>query len=384
MRKKTADCGFARHPAACGFALRLPAACGFALLLLSAGCGGRIETGYGRRAGPGATGSVNGTAVLGEMFEQVGHKVFSWRRLSPKLQERADCIVWFPDDFEPPSADVRRWLDQWLSERPGRTLIYVGRDFDAAGWYWDTIAPTAPEEQQAEIRRRAVKDKSDFNARRAAMPKSKDCDWFTLDSQPPRRKVRSLQGQSEWHRDMDPAKLDVELGCRFLPTTDTEVLLESEGDMLIGYRRWHRSQVIVVTNGSFLLNLPLVNHEHRKLAGKLIDKIGPPSQTVVFLESGSDGPPIRDDDPLASPPTGVEIFNVWPTNWILLHLAAVGVIFCCWRFPIFGRPYEPRPDSPSDFGKHIDAMAALLERTGNHGYARTRLLHYQQTTKRGE
>ncbi len=34
-----------------------------------------------------------------------------------------------------------------------------------------------------------------------------------------------------------------------------------------------------MANGSFLLNLPLVNHEHRKLAGKLIDAVGPPGKT---------------------------------------------------------------------------------------------------------
>ena len=48
------------------------------------------------------------------------------------------------------------------------------------------------------------------------------------------------------------------------------VLLESEGDLLAGIvhrQGWMGSQVIVVANGCFLLNLPLVNHQHRQLAG---------------------------------------------------------------------------------------------------------------------
>ena len=38
------------------------------LLLASAGCNQDLETEYGQRSAPGATTSVNGTAVLGEMF----------------------------------------------------------------------------------------------------------------------------------------------------------------------------------------------------------------------------------------------------------------------------------------------------------------------------
>jgi len=33
---------------------------------------------------------------------------------------------------------------------------------------------------------------------------------------------------------------------------------------------------VLVNNGSFLLNLPLVNLEHRKLAARLIGASGPP------------------------------------------------------------------------------------------------------------
>ena len=83
-------------------------------LLASAGCDQDLDTTYGQRQGPGASLSVNGTAVLGEMFAQAGHKVSSWEVLSPRLKRRADCIVWFPDDFRPPSKKVRSWLVKWL------------------------------------------------------------------------------------------------------------------------------------------------------------------------------------------------------------------------------------------------------------------------------
>ena len=102
------------------------------LLLLLAGCSRDIETVYGQREGTEASTSVNGTAVFADMFTLAGHRVSSWHMLSPRLQQKADCIVWFPNDFQPPSDDVRHWFEDWLSDKPDRTLIYVGRDFDAA------------------------------------------------------------------------------------------------------------------------------------------------------------------------------------------------------------------------------------------------------------
>ena len=52
-----------------------------------------------------------------------------------------------------------------------------------------------------------------------------------------------------------------------------EALLATEDDVdivtRVTRRSWHGGQIVVVANGSFLLNLPLVNHEHRKLADKL-------------------------------------------------------------------------------------------------------------------
>ncbi len=162
------------------------------------GCGqGGIDSAYGQRNAPGEFRSVNGTAVLGEMFQQAGHKVLSWRLLSPRLYERADCIVWFPDDFEPPGNDTREWLEQWLRDQPGRTLIYVGRDFDAAAWYWDKIDPHVPKEQRAEFLNRRAAAKTDFRVERGQIPESEDCQWFTVEQKYKPRKVATLDGQPQ-------------------------------------------------------------------------------------------------------------------------------------------------------------------------------------------
>jgi hypothetical protein len=349
--------------------------------VLAAGCSRDIETAYGQRKGPGASQSVNGTAVLGEMFEQAGHKVFSWHALSPRLADRADCIVWFPDDFEPPGDDVCDWLERWLGAAPGRTLIYVGRDFDAAAWYWKKVQSGAPAEQLAELKRRLAEARRDFRSLRRLSPGRKDCPWFTVDDQYRPRKVRSLSGDSRWLGQIDPERLAIELNGRIVPGPTAQVLLESEGDLLVSRDPRSDSRLIVVANGSFLLNLPLVNHEHRKLAGKLIDQVGPPGQTVVFLESDAGGPPIRSEDPTARTPSGLEILLLHPLSWIFVQFAIVGVLFCFSRWPIFGLPRELEVESTADFGKHVRALAELLERSRDQAYAMDRFLHYQEVTK---
>jgi hypothetical protein len=107
------------------------------VLFAVAGCREHIDTTYGRSSGFGQQ-SVNGTAVLADMFQRAGHAVSTRSTLSPVVRRKADCVVWFPDDFSPPRAEVRAWLESWLEDpaHPGRTLIYVGRDFDAAADYW--------------------------------------------------------------------------------------------------------------------------------------------------------------------------------------------------------------------------------------------------------
>jgi hypothetical protein len=350
--------------------------------LLAAGCDEDLNTIYGQRQGPGS-GSINGTAVWAEMFEKAGHTVVSMRLLSPRLRKRAEAIVWVPDNFDPPSDEVRDWLEKWLSEGTGRTLIYVGRDFDAAPWYWEQVAPKAPTALQAEIARRRQSAQGVYDVERSTTTPMQSCPWFTIDRSNKPHSVHALQGDAPWTDAIDGSKLDIRLHGRIVPAPDAEVLLKSKNDVLVSSRPVGNGRLIVVVNGSLVLNGPLVNHEHRKLAGMLVCQIGPPRKTVVFLESAG-GPPIVDKDPHLAYPGPMEIFHVWPANWILLHLLVLGVLFCFFRYPLFGRPREPKPEPTSDFGKHIDALASLLAKTRDHAYANARLAQYQQIKERGK
>ncbi|MHB8899382.1 MAG: hypothetical protein ACYC6Y_11595, partial [Thermoguttaceae bacterium] len=231
------------------------------LLPLLAGCGiTHLQDEYGRRNGPAAFASVNGTAVLSDMCEARGHTVFSWPVLSPRIQDRADAIVWFPDDYEPPAGDVQNWLERWLKAKPGRTLVYVGRHFDAEAWYWENVETGGlPAEQRSEIGRRRKEARREFGVAIKPLAKPEDHDWFTLDGRHRHRRITSLEGEERWTGGIDPARTAIELNTRMEPPADAEIVLASGGEAIVYRVPMRQSRLIVVANGSFLLNAPLAN-----------------------------------------------------------------------------------------------------------------------------
>lgn len=405
----------------------IDAVAGFGLVLLLAGCAAtEIDTTYGKRRGAQGGASVNGTAVLADLYEAAGHRVWTWRRMSPKLQEFS-TIVWFPNDFQPPTREQRAFVEEWLYSEPNRTFVYVGRDYEASITYWRTVQPQAPPAQAMEIARRLATAQSNHDAARTRIPKDESFDWFVSRGPSPPRAVPDLQGP--WSEGIDAAKTEIEQATRLTVPDETQIdawkgraefywegrpeftpLLRSGDDVLvtqITHDEWAGSQLIIVQNGSFLLNLPLVNHEHRKLAGKLISASEP--GRVAFLESGPGGPLIFDHEPDNELPTGIEVFTVWPLGFILMHLAVLGILVCISIFPIFGRARSVLagteiqeaagnalapaavagdPESTSatviraDFGQHITALGELLERTQDRQYAQDRVTYYHEHVKR--
>lgn len=338
-------------------------------LLLIAGCAeADLPTYYGQPQIPLIGASVNGTDVLAGMFSAAGHTVAFRRTLITSDMESVDAIVWFPDDYAAPSPEVIEWFDDWLSERPGRTLVYVGRTFDAAPSYWRSMTPLVSAEQQTEYRKH--EQKARMEAAFWTRPKSEDlsCDWFEIRSQDSRA-ARELTGP--WCACIDLAKTDMSLWWRLVPPRMEQALLVSDGETIVGRQQPTAGggQLITVANGSFLLNLPLANHEHRKLAGKLIESVGTHAR-VVFLESDEGGPPI---DPPATDGSLWRMFEAWPLGVILLHFGVLGVIFCFARWPIFGRPRPLPAEVLVDFGKHVAAVGELLRRSKDRDYALAQL-----------
>jgi hypothetical protein len=366
-------------------------------LILVAGCGRESLDGtYGRRRGsPGAT-SVNGTAVLSEMFRQAGSTVVSRRFLSPRIYNH-DVIVWAPDDFQPPDDETRRFLEDWLFREPGRTLVYIGRDYDAEIAYWEAVLDMATADQRVEVLRRLAQARAAHSTRRATMPQGERNPWFMVwrdaDSDPDDASAWT----GTWTQDdrLQVSKLSPEIVGRLEPPPSdvadaddgneyrSEVLLQGPPGIL-AYRlipaRQPDSQILVMTNGSFLLNFALMEEEHRRLAARLIVDCGAPAK-VVFFESGPDGGFVFQQEPGSRHPTGLEAFTVWPLGGILWHFLVLGVLYLFARLAIFGRPQQLPPDSTSDFGRHVHALGELLAATGQEDQARRQLAQFHDRVK---
>jgi Domain of unknown function (DUF4350) len=394
-----------------GRSLGLPiagAVCALLLIVVGVMLAGRrdepLPTTYGRRRGGEAGRSVNGTAVLADMFQARGHTVTTMTRFSPRL-DKYEVIVWAPDDFEPPDEEHRERLVEWMKGGSDRTVVYIGRDYNAAIDYWERMAPTAPAELAGESLHRQAETRAAWESARSQMPSEEYAQWFTAQRDHKRRKVTELSGP--WAEGVDAAETDIHVEGMLeipsdkvydhidspdnLPPPIVEPLLKSDNEALV-YRLsdpdWKEGQfdepgqIIVVNNGSFVLNYPLVNHENRKLADKLIAECGKVSKKVVFIESQAKGPPILDKEPTGSMPSPLELLKVWPLNAILLHIAVLGIIICLSKSLIFGRPHDLPGDSPSDFGKHVAALGKLLARTKDRNYAQARLAQYRQVAER--
>ncbi|HEV2969394.1 MAG TPA: hypothetical protein VGY55_05330 [Pirellulales bacterium] len=385
-------------------------ACAIAVGIAVGGCSKTpnddLQTQYGQRSETRFASSINGYGVLADMFAKAGHTVRTGTDLTPSLKDSADVIVYAPDDFNPPDGPMIDWFQQWLEQKEGRTLIYIGRDFDAAPIYWRKIWPQVAPKLQAEVDRRLAEATQEFNARRRAMSEDAACIWFSVDSTAKHRDVRKLGGP--WSYGVDGAKVEIELNSRIETDDDAEILLTAplnaadkstspqNADDILAFRRAFQSpnyqgiplfaptsQLIVVANGSFLVNLQLVNKEHRKLAAKLIDKVGQ-SKRVVFMEA--DEPTrIRNSGGRNNQETAgmTDVLGVWPLGVILIQWGIVMLLFCFSRWPIFGPPRDPPPAPTSDFARHVAALAENWELTRDSSYAKTRWQYYQEHV-RGE
>ena len=357
------------------------------MLLLVVGCQAEdVEEAYGHRSGMGAR-SVNGVAVLANMFEQSGFDVSSWRLLSARL-DNEQVIVWAPDSFRIPSREAMDYFESWLTNESGRTLVYVGRDYNGSVDFWEQVIASAPPEQRIELRRKLAELKSNYTMRRIYETlqayEDEELPWFRYELRDkPDVDASTLGGK--WSRGLDTEAVEISLPSKMvIPDDDSDfsfevepLLVSEEGVLAASLQKpyWRDSKIILVANGSWLLNLPLVNPEHRVLAQALIDECGPPSR-VCILQTGQNAPTVASDSP--DQPLMLRAFTVWPVNAILLHATVLGIIFCFAIFPVFGRPRRVEPEAISDFGKHVTAVGELLEGGGDVNYARQRLKVYQE------
>ncbi|MBX3422588.1 MAG: hypothetical protein KF752_13625 [Pirellulaceae bacterium] len=408
-----------------------------------AGCGASERSQeYGAVEGLKQYGSRNGLGVHRKLWESQGAKCIPIRRLSERL-ENVDVIVLVARDFDPPGREARRWLERWLSQAPGRSVIYFGRDFNADLYYWKQTR------SQQDVVKLPIVDKVIAELAAVEIEKRIDsytentfCEWFYLkcDSPesdltpqsgawagditaplhwplrtrllPPSRKYRrslpswistpatsppsnplnslgpqdkdGLIVRSVWSQD-ELATSEMWLDAFEQPLTP-EILLQSEQRVPLVFRLTHRQrlgtgQIIVVANGAPMLNGSVVQPGFAQVAQQIVQQCLP-ARRVGLLAYDRLGILISNAAEADERGAGFEMFTQWPLSAITMSAALLGLVAAAWLLPILGRPRELREASTSDFSLHVEALGKMLHQTGDQQFARQAIAEYFRQVRR--
>ena len=346
------------------------------LITLLPGCGARgPDTDYGSSRGA----SINGTSAFAAMLRQRGHEVRPAIRLTDELSEWAQGIVRFAPYPGPPEAKEAEWYRQWLAGDQERWLIYVVRDFDTQVEYWtqvrDGISKTADPERydeaeakrvaaaEAEAKRVAASiettsppDKAEISPPKKQKKTGNAHDWFKTDTVSPASKIcTKLEGP--WAKDIDAAAAGLSLH-ESLVSDARSVVLSCEGKPLVlDKTAVVAGNILIIANGSFLLNEALVKPARRPLALRVAEWPDRELQQIAMIESSY----VTSDEE--------ETITLWKLiarmlsfRWVAIQMAIAGVFAALARAPRLGRP---RPDPPSGADRpaaHAEALGALLAR----------------------
>ena len=234
---------------------------------------------------------------------------------------------------------------------------------------WASRAPRAA--AQAEANRDQAKNWIDRLPSKADKPADAAV-WFKVGpaANPPRT-CETLEGL--WAEDIDSRAAAIVVH-EPLVADQEHVLLASKGNVLaMEWETEDNSRVLAIANGSFLLNLPLVNHARRPLAERVVEWIGDDPRRVAFVDGFSvlSGP--------SPPPSLFDLLRRIPSfRWVAIQLGLFGLLACLARAPRLGRP---RSDPASDSDRpaaHAEALGRLLEKSRSPETARDLLESYRR------
>jgi hypothetical protein len=322
------------------------------------GCARTPDTDYGSSRDK----SINGTAVFASMLRNDGHEVRVAVRLTDELADWAEGIVRFAPYPGPPAREEADWYREWQAREPDRWMIYVVRDFDATAEYWREVLAQLPSAADPEQRMEAEEERDKAAGWTDHLPpKAKESgdskNWFKVGTawNPPRM-LKELSGP--WSAGIDAAAAGLtaheplQKSGRVLLMGDAQPFALEK--TLAGFGR-----LLVIANGSFLLNEPLVNSARRQLAQRVVAWAGDDRRPIALVEGsfvmgGPQGPPSLWD----------LVKRLTALRWVAIQLSLAGLLAALARAPRLGRP-KPDPATDADQpAAHARALGALLARAG--------------------
>jgi hypothetical protein len=359
-----------------------PKICALACVALAfAGCGSVVDTTYGRSRSQ----SINGTAVLADLFRAHGHEVRRAFRLTDELSNWADVIVRFAQAPGPPPQEEAAWYGRWTAAGSTRSIVYVPRDYDAEQEYWQRALEQLPATETQRTRERieeARKAASGWESHLPTPAKSPASarEWFAVEPATSAPVVCSTLG-GPWAKGLDPARAAL-TRHQVLKVQSEQVLLSGDQKpLVIDWQLDIGGRVLVAASGVFLLNLPLTEPARWPLAAR----------TVEWTERAADGP-IETRKPLrvafvegghvltapTGPPSPFEVLKIPPFGRVAAQLFLLGLAACLARAPRLGRPHPEEPSGADRPVAHPEALGALLARARQGREARAILEAYRR------
>ena len=392
---------------------------------LLSGCA-KISTEYGKTKGSSGRKSLNGFGALRRSYERSGFRSRDVSRLSERVM-RTDVIVWTPQLLGPIDPNVTGWFERWLS-RGNHTLVYIVPDSGSEADYWIDTSRLAPPEQRLEYRKRAAKSVNERISWRLNRGRVQSNGWFHVEPLVYRKKLADIRGP--WKKglpeispdepgasaeflvvafdaDKDKAAAKAAAGAGAFsagptgpntpgwsfpsdtkptktPVQFSELVRTETGETIVAEIRsknWKDSTIIVVAGGSLLTNYAFTRTFNRALAAKIIAESKPAGDQDLragFLTSDWNQIAVSEKQPEAPVASGMELLTTWPMSLVTMHGVMLGLVICLMLFPIFGRPKRIQHSKRGNFGDHLDAVAALMNKAGGERYARARISEYMK------
>ena len=348
----------------------------------------RLPVRYGQRGGQGRV-SLNGTSAFARLLQEYDLDVQSASRLTPRI-DRYDVLFWFPDSDREDYAEEQERLETWLRSGTDRRLIIVGRHYDATIDYLTQIGQSQDSEQGLDYRRRLAEAVSVSHLESLEQQGTYFDGWVEWT---PGSRRRSSQLGGPWATGLENANLTTSRypniptaeDQKSHPTRSYEVKLEADGKpfaVAIQDSLWNGGQVIVISNGSFILNYGLTDERNRQVVANMLDDLEFEDYfwDALFLESDEAGLPVMQREE-SGQKTMWDWMTEWPFSFFIPHFLVLGILIYFVFYPIFGRPKNLALPSSTDFGQHVEALGELMEKTRDRAYAIQHINHYHEQTK---
>ncbi|MEC9188424.1 MAG: DUF4350 domain-containing protein [Planctomycetota bacterium] len=348
----------------------------------------RLPVRYGQRGGQGRV-SLNGTSAFARLLQEYDLDVQSASRLTPRI-DRYDVLFWFPDSDREDYTEEHERLEEWLRSGTDRRLIIVGRHYDATIDYLTQIGQSQDSEQGLDYRRRLAEAVSVSHLESLKQQETYFDGWVEWT---PGSRRRSSQLGGPWATGLENANLTTSRypnipsaeDQKSHPTRSYEVKLEADGEpfaVAIQDSLWNGGEVIVVSNGSFILNYGLTDERNRQVVANMLDDLDFEDYFwgALFLESDEAGLPVMQREE-SGQKTMWDWMTEWPFSFSIPHFLVLGILIYFVFYPIFGRPKNLALPSSTDFGQHVEALGELMEKTRDRAYAIQHINHYHEQTK---